>query len=32
MHIFSVSILNVQGLKSVSLKVWEELIIFDYAK
>jgi hypothetical protein len=26
MHIFNVSITTVQGLKNVSLKVWEELI------
>jgi hypothetical protein len=26
MHIFNVSIITVQGLKSVSLKVWEKLI------
>jgi hypothetical protein len=26
MHIFDVSITTVQGLKNVSLKVWEELI------
>jgi hypothetical protein len=27
MHIFNVSITTVQGLKDVSLKVWEELIM-----